>query len=94
MKKCEMEDLYVRQIDYQTVLANFEGLTFFEIFNDNSNYMERIASQIHDDELKSKTQIDISGNESDNIIIRRLFWALQQKIIETDDESDYAFVRR
>ena len=68
-------------MDYETVLANFEGLTFFEIFAENPEYIELIHKQIEDNELESKKTIEASGNESDNIIIRRLFWTLQQPIL-------------
>lgn len=42
--------------------------------------MELLATQIENDELMSKKSIDISGNESDNIIIRRIFWMLSLPI--------------
>ena len=32
IRKCHQEDILVKHIDYETVIANFEGLTFFEIF--------------------------------------------------------------
>jgi hypothetical protein len=40
MKQCEENDVLVKQIDFETVLANFKGLTFFEIFQYNEDYIE------------------------------------------------------
>lgn len=68
--------MYLKKIDFETILAEFNGLTFFEIFGNVSDYMELVYKQIEFEELKLKVSIDISGNQSDNIIIRRIFWTL------------------
>lgn len=68
------------------MLANFEGLTFFEIFSENLNYLELIYNQIQEVELKEKKSIDLSGNESDNIIIRRMIWTMLLPIIKQKED--------
>lgn len=40
LQQCEETEVLVKQIDFETVLANFDGLTFFEIFLHNEDYIE------------------------------------------------------
>lgn len=47
-------DLHVKKIDFETMLVNFCGLTFFEIFRDNSDLIELLLQQIETQELKNK----------------------------------------
>lgn len=57
--------------------------------------MELVHTQIENDELMSKKSIDISGNESDNIIIRRIFWMLSLPIKSLNkDKVDFDFTPR
>jgi len=57
--------------------------------------MELVHTQIENDELMSKKSIDISGNESDNIIIRRIFWMLSLPIKSLNkDKVDFDFKKR
>lgn len=94
MKRCEREDLHVKKIDYETMLASFNGLTFFEVFSSNSNYMELIMEQIKNDELNSKKTIDKSGNESDNIIIRRMFWTILLPVVNQSHDPIFERLKK
>ena len=89
IRSCETEDLFLKTIDFETILADFDGLTFFEIFGDNPDYMELIERQIDLQELKLKVTRDKSGNQSDNIIIRRLFWTLGLPVKDVIDDKFY-----
>ena len=60
----------VTVLDNHTVLQNFNGLTFFEIFKTQIDYLELIYSQIQTLELQSQKLVDSSGQVSDNIWIR------------------------
>ena len=54
--------------------------------------MELIDKQIDLEELKLKLVYDRSGNESDNIIIRRLFWTLNLPVLRVT--KDKFFIER
>jgi len=51
--------------------------------------MELIERQIDLQELKLKMTRDKSGNQSDNIIIRRLFWTLNLPVIKETEDKFY-----
>jgi len=46
IQNCEINDIHIKKLDFETVLADFHGMTFFEIFNTNSDYTELIVAQI------------------------------------------------
>ena len=87
MKQCEENDVLVKQIDFETVLANFKGLTFFEIFQYNEDYIEQVLKQIADQELKEKQFIDASGNKLDNTIIRRMYYTMLLPLVQPREEN-------
>jgi hypothetical protein len=47
----EKNNLYVAEIDENTVLQNFNGLTFFQIFSQTPEYLELIEEQIKNKNL-------------------------------------------
>ena len=42
IRNCEKKELFVKSIDFDTVLANFNGITFFMIFRQNQSYLDLI----------------------------------------------------
>jgi len=52
------------------MLENFNGLTFFELFKTNSDYIDILINKIIEEGIKNKLSVDKNGIESDNIIIR------------------------
>jgi hypothetical protein len=55
-------------------VANFNGQTFFELFRDDSTYIELLEEQLRRTNLEQ--QQDESGAKSDNILLRRLYYTL------------------
>ena len=49
---CEKKDLYVKTIDFDTILSNFNGITFFMIFRQNQSYLDLIQQKIVENDLK------------------------------------------
>jgi hypothetical protein len=42
IRNCEKKELFVKSIDFDTLLANFNGITFFMIFRQNQSYLDLI----------------------------------------------------
>ncbi|MFM7857236.1 MAG: hypothetical protein ACKO96_36280 [Flammeovirgaceae bacterium] len=51
-------------------------MTFFEIFATNEHYLNLIQNHIEKNNLKDNVDINISGEVSDNLFIRQLYWSL------------------
>jgi len=42
IQECQEKELFVNKIDFDTVLSNFNGITFFMIFRKNRKYLDLI----------------------------------------------------
>lgn len=51
-------------------------MTFFEIFATNEHHLNLIQNHIEKHNLKDNVDISISGEVSDNLFIRQLYWSL------------------
>jgi hypothetical protein len=70
----DSENRYVTKIDIKSTVANFNGQTFFEIFKHDSTYVTLLEDQLKKVNLGST--MDEAGVESDNILLRRLYWTM------------------
>lgn len=70
----DSENRYVTKIDIKSTVANFNGQTFFEIFKNDSTYIDLLEEQLKNTTLEE--QMDEAGVKSDNILLRRIYWTL------------------
>lgn len=68
------------KIDLETTLANFNGKSFWEVFLQYPDFLQMVESEITERDLQGKKSRDEAGKETDNILIRRIFWSLQVPI--------------
>lgn len=78
LKSSENSKIPIEKIDIYTMLQNFNGLTFFQIFKSNNKFVEFLEKEIK--KLGLKKEFDENG-EKDNIIIRKLYWILKLPVI-------------
>ena len=58
------------------MVQNFNGLTFFELFKHNPDYIDLLLKKIKSSNILDNVQVDESGETIDNILIRIIYWTL------------------
>lgn len=81
MRRNEVNGIYMANINIETALQNFNGLTFFQIFRTNPEYLQLIENQINEKNLPELVDIHKNGQVSDNIIIRQIYYLLNMPVM-------------
>jgi hypothetical protein len=69
-----VENRFVPKIDPLSVVANFNGLSFFEIFGTDSTYIELLEEQLNTTTLEQF--MEETGVKLDNILLRQIFYTI------------------
>ncbi len=82
IQKKEQENLYINKIDENSMVQNFNGLTFFELFKHNPDYIDLLLKKIKSSNILDNVQVDESGETIDNILIRKIYWTLNFPVLK------------
>jgi hypothetical protein len=69
--------LFISEIDYDTMLSNFNGLTFFQIFKTAPDYFQLLQRKLIDNDIKNQFEITDDGEKVEHILIRKIYWTLK-----------------
>lgn len=75
-------------IDAQTMLSDFNGLTPFQIFDDNANFVQILSDKIKAEHVDEAENIDEKGQVTDHILLRRIYYTINKPILKAITESD------
>ena len=93
LQEKERKSLYVDKIDEMTMLQNFNGLTPFQIFQSNADFVIFLLNKIKDDRLQDEVNRDEKGETTDNLLIRHIYWTLNKPIVEINEDEKHVVKR-
>ena len=68
------ENRFVPKIDLLSAVANFNGLSFFEIFSTDSTYIELLEEQLN--AMNLEQYMEETGVKLDNILLRQIYYTI------------------
>jgi len=81
IRKKQRLNLYVGELDFETVLQNINGLGFFQIFPEGQEFITELIERLKDQQLQLKIRRTPTGKVLDNLTIRRLYWTLNLPLL-------------